>query len=245
MHLKERIVRALMSSPIRARHTEYSLLFSADDDASRPSDYLLDVALQAIQHARTVSLEQIASRPNQPPSYATLWPGEHYQLLAGLMLTLQPSLVIEIGTATGLSALAMKQALPPNGKLVTFDVVELDVLRAQWLFTDADFSDGRLTVTIDDLSQPSVFDTYRDLIAGAGFIFIDAAKDGQMEQRLLDLLKTVSFRVKPLVMFDDIRLWNMLKIWRNITFPKLDLTSFGHYTGTGLVDWPFPSAVKS
>ena len=230
-----------MSPPIRARHLEYSLLLSADDDASRPSAYLIDVALKAIQHARTVSLDQIASRLKQPPSYPTIWPGEHYQLLAGLILTLQPSLVVEIGTASGLSALAMKQYLPREGKLVTFDVVDLDVMRTQWLLTDADFAEGRLTVTIDDLSQPAVFDKYRDLIAGAGLIFIDAAKDGQMEQRLLDLLATVSFRVKPLIVFDDIRLWNMLKIWREVALPKLDLTSFGHYTGTGLIDWPFSS----
>jgi hypothetical protein len=38
-------------------------------------------------------------------------------------------------------------------------------------------------------------------------------------------------------MFDDIRLWNMLRTWRTINRPKLDLTSFGHWSGTGLVDW--------
>jgi len=39
------------------------------------------------------------------------------------------------------------------------------------------------------------------------------------------------------VLFDDIRLWNMLDIWRSIDFPKLDLTSFGHWSGTGVVQW--------
>jgi hypothetical protein len=38
-------------------------------------------------------------------------------------------------------------------------------------------------------------------------------------------------------MFDDIRFWNMLRIWRNVAAPKLDITSFGHWSGTGLVDW--------
>ncbi len=38
-------------------------------------------------------------------------------------------------------------------------------------------------------------------------------------------------------MFDDIRVWNMLEIWRGIRRPKLDLTSFGHWSGTGLVDY--------
>jgi hypothetical protein len=30
---------------------------------------------------------------------------------------------------------------------------------------------------------------------------------------------------------------NMIGIWRGIRHPKLDLTSFGHWSGTGLVEW--------
>lgn len=45
---------------------------------------------------------------------------------------------------------------------------------------------------------------------------------------------------QPILVFDDIRAWNMLAIWREIRMPKLDLTSFGHWSGTGLVDWTEP-----
>src|ERR1019366_4398472 len=37
----------------------------------------------------------------------------------------------------------------------------------------------------------------------------------------------------PIVMFVDIRLWGMLSFWQEIERPKLDLTSFGHWSGTG------------
>ena len=47
----------------------------------------------------------------------------------------------------------------------------------------------------------------------------------------------VGVKKNTLLVFDDIRLWNMLEIWREIRHPKIDLTSLGHYTGTGLVDW--------
>jgi hypothetical protein len=30
---------------------------------------------------------------------------------------------------------------------------------------------------------------------------------------------------------------NMIELWRNVQKPKLDLTSFGHWSGTGLIDW--------
>jgi hypothetical protein len=38
------------------------------------------------------------------------------------------------------------------------------------------------------------------------------------------------------LLLDDIRLLPMVGLWRSIASPKLDLTSFGHWSGTGLVD---------
>jgi hypothetical protein len=38
-------------------------------------------------------------------------------------------------------------------------------------------------------------------------------------------------------MFDGIRVLNMIGIWRRLARPKMDLTSFGHWSGTGLADW--------
>jgi len=46
-----------------------------------------------------------------------------------------------------------------------------------------------------------------------------------------------SFKTELWVIFDDIRDLNMLQFWRDIAPPKLDLSSFGHWTGTGLVRW--------
>lgn len=37
-------------------------------------------------------------------------------------------------------------------------------------------------------------------------------------------------------MLDDIRFLNMWRLWRSIRSPKLDATSFGHWSGSGLVD---------
>ena len=42
---------------------------------------------------------------------------------------------------------------------------------------------------------------------------------------------------KPRWLFlDDIRFTSELLSWRRIQSPKIDLTSFGHFSGTGLVD---------
>jgi len=35
---------------------------------------------------------------------------------------------------------------------------------------------------------------------------------------------------------DDIQFLSEILLWRSIQSPKVDLTSFGHFTGSGLVD---------
>ena len=236
MHLKNKIIHKLMPPPVQVRHSEYSMLFSMDDDISQPSRYLIELALKAIHNAMEVSLDDISARMKNPPYYPNIWPGEHYKLLAGLVLALKPKTIVEIGTASGLSALSMKKYLPQDSKIVTFDIIHWKSY-PDAVLEDNDFKDGRLFQYIDDLSKPSVSSKYLQLLREANMIFIDAAKDGNMEQRFLEEFKTVAFHTKPVIVFDDIRLWNMLKIWRYISLPKIDLTSFGHWSGTGLVHW--------
>jgi hypothetical protein len=50
-------------------------------------------------------------------------------------------------------------------------------------------------------------------------------------------LRTIRFDAPPILVLDDVRLWTMLKFWRELALPKLDFTSFGHWSGTGLADW--------
>lgn len=237
MSLKSRITGAVLPPPVDVRHAEYSMLFSADDEPHRPTERLLDVALSAVQAARTVDVSSLAARVPSGIRYAEVWPGEHYKLLGGLVRALQARNIVEIGTATGLSALTLLLELPAGGKVTTFDVVRWPQYVDGTVLTEKDFADGRLVQVIDDLQQPAVVERHRELLESADFIFIDAAKDGVMEQKFIDNLKPLRFKNAPIVMFDDIRVWNMLAIWRRLDRPKLDLTSFGHWSGTGLVDW--------
>ncbi|MBI2843609.1 MAG: methyltransferase [Armatimonadetes bacterium] len=232
-----RLLSKCAPSPVKKRHSEISLVFAQEeDDVSQPSQYLISVALDAIRNALNVSLEDISTRIRTPPRFPNIWPGEHYKLLAGLVLALKPSVVVEVGTYTGLSALAMSKYLPHGSKLVTFDVVDWKAIPDSCLRED-DFRDGGFVQYVADLSDPRVALEYGDQLAEAGLIFFDAAKDGIMEQKFLENLRLIRFRTNPLLVFDDIRVWNMLGIWQDIRLPKLDLTSFGHWSGTGIVEW--------
>jgi predicted O-methyltransferase YrrM len=238
--LAERAARKVfMPAPVRVRHAEYSMLFSADGAFGKPSERLIDMALAAIQAARSQDLQDIESRLKGrfqfPDALVQVWPGEHYKLLAGLVETLQPRTIVEIGTAEGMSGLALKKNLPRGGKVVTFDIIPWQSYPNPCLET-ADFEDGGLMQEVADLGDERVLRRYRSLLADAQLLFIDAAKDGKLEGRLIANLETIEFRKTPIVVFDDIRVWNMLAIWYELTWPKLDITSFGHWSGTGICE---------
>jgi hypothetical protein len=224
------------SSPVAVRHAERSFLFSADDEPGPPTPELIDLALKGVREAMGVDFSDLSGRITSGVRYPDVWPGEHYKLLAGFIKLLAPKLVIEIGTATGMSALAMKKFLPQDGRLVTYDVIDWHEY-PEHLLTEDDFKDGRLSQLLVDLSDPAGFESQIPTLRHADLIFVDAAKDGEQEQRFLNHFEKCPFEKAPLVIFDDVRLWNMLKIWRQITRPKLDLTSFGHWSGTGLILW--------
>ena len=73
-------------------------------------------------------------------------------------------------------------------------------------------------------------------IADADLILIDGPADGEFEKRVLDDLARLKFPTPPILMFNDTRRWEMLRFVRAIRFPKLDMTSFGRWTGTMLVE---------
>jgi predicted O-methyltransferase YrrM len=220
--------------PVSAQYSAPSMLFSPDDDRYGPSERLFTLAVDVIQAARSLSLEPLRSR--NPPSSFETWPGEHYRLLAALVKVLKPQVIVEIGTYTGLSALAMKQHLPPGSGIATFDVNPWDTV-PKTLLTRSDFDDGTLVQYVEDLADPQVVERRRTLLECADLIFIDGPHDGETEARMIANLRSVRFEAPPILVLDDIRLWTMLKFWRELAIPKLDFTSFGHWSGTGLADW--------
>ncbi len=94
------------------------------------------------------------------------------QLLATLVYALRPRLVLEVGTFTGYSALAMAEALPPNGRIVTCEVDPGHAAVAERHVAASPYADrieirlGPALATIDTLPGP--FD----------LVFIDADKTG-------------------------------------------------------------------
>jgi hypothetical protein len=68
------------------------------------------------------------------------------------------------------------------------------------------------------------------------FIMLDVVHDGSYQHRFYHFLKNNGF--KGLLFLDDIFLNEPMKMfWESITEPKYDLTSVGHFSGNGIVDF--------
>ena len=209
-------------------HSELSLIYS-----SPPADVdeeLLRIALEAVAAARLEFLTDLATRCDYEDRNRILsWPGEHYRLLPGLVRASRSRHVVEIGTYEGHGALALAG---PAESTVTFDIVPWPSFPNSVL-RPSDFSPDFRQV-LGDLSDPRVFDEHQAELATANLIFIDGPKDGVFEQRFWNLL-TGAFRGSgKFVVWDDTRVLNMVKFWASLRGAKLDLTSFGHWSGTGI-----------
>lgn len=215
-------------------HFEPSVICSPD--GIKPSNFLIEIALKAIAIAQGNCIDFEATAPDDA-RYFNIFPGEHYRLLKAMMKAINPSRVVEIGTFTGMGSFAVRQGLE-TGRLVTFDILPWHSFETH--LTQRDFANGMVTQILSDLSDEKEFQQHFPLLDEADVIFLDAPKDGRFEYRMMDKLRRLSPRPDRLLILDDIRFVNMVELWRGIRSPKLDVTSFGHWSGTGLVDLSQP-----
>jgi len=90
----------------------------------------------------------------------------------------RPQTILEIGTYSGYSALAMASALPPGGQLITCDIDPVATAVATRYFAEAGLAD-RITLRL----APAL-DTIRQLAAEGrrlDLVFIDADKPGYVD----------------------------------------------------------------
>lgn len=226
------------------RHCLPSYILSMDDDAHGPDDKLMQTAFHAATWAWENDLAEVAARFSEPQkTWIQTFPGEHYRLLAGLVKVLNPALCIEIGTYQGAGALSILHSLLPGSKLITYDILPYTSIEG-CVLTSSDFG-SRLEQRLADVSTTEAAAREKDTLSKADFIFVDAAKTGDQERAFIQLFDQIDFEKPPLIFFDDIRFENMIPIWRSIRHPKLDLTSFGHWSGSGLVHWTHKSKVRA
>ncbi|MCA6478659.1 MAG: hypothetical protein IM571_12005 [Chitinophagaceae bacterium] len=211
-------------------HYEPSIIYSKEDATSTIE--LIDLMADAVKIAAHTNLG--CGKLNLPDSqFLNVFPGEHYRLLNAIVRASESKKIVEIGTATGLSALAMQESVP-DVSVITYDIFEWDKFPTHFDKTDLDGI--RMKQVIGNLSGDVFFKQNFNVLNNADIIFMDAPKDDIFEYKMAQKLSTLTRKEFRLLIIDDIQFVNMIDFWRSIESPKIDMTSFGHWSGTGVVD---------
>ena len=214
-------------------HSEWTIIHSGQHDVSTTSPELLSLLLRAAEAAQTVELSDISDRAGQTEEKFNVgrWPGEHYRLLRALAQVWNAKSIAEIGTSTGVSALTFARTGGVE-RVVTFDIHGWTYFPGTALRQE-DF-DGVVEQRLADLADPTKFLSNLDVLADADLIFIDGPKDGIFEPKFFDLLWRHPPSRRQLLVIDDIRVVSMVELWQRFPIAKLDASSLGHWSGTGL-----------
>lgn len=226
-------VKWFYSPPTKGKYVEVSMLVPAEFNEGKFDEYVFNFTIDLITYAQKNNLSYLSNRVKGIQlDQINRFPGEHYCLLQAIMKISKPQMVVEVGTYTGLSALVLLNSMPESCKLITYDIKAWDKL-SDTVFNNSDFGNS-FEQRLGDLADKSFFESQLDVMTEADIFFIDGPKNGVFEQLFLKLF--FQFRKKTCILvFDDIRLLHMIELWRSLNFKKIDLTSFGHWTGTGIV----------
>jgi len=165
---------------------------------------------------------------------------EHYFCLASIGLQLQNKKIIELGSHKGVSAVALNygnKKYNNNNTIITYDIHNV-------LFPNI-FDNTNIQYKLENLFDDAVREQNKENILSSDLIFIDIdPHEGVLELEMYNWLKENNY--KGLILFDDIHLGpghmgvttgnSMQQFWDKVDSKhKIDLTSVGHWSGTGLV----------
>lgn len=144
---------------------------------------------------------------------------EHYKLLAYFSQKYNDSTLLDIGTYKGCSALAL--SYNPTNRIKSFDIGN---------FRGLNDSPGNVEYLIGMATD----DQYVELIKSSPFIMVDVDHTGLFERQFHIHLQEMEW--KGILFLDDINLNDpMREYWAEIPEEKLDVSRYGHWSGTGVV----------
>jgi hypothetical protein len=147
---------------------------------------------------------------------------EHYKLLAFLSLFIDKNIdIIDLGTNYGSSALALSYN---NNKVITYDIFD-------------NMPNDDITIKTKSNITLKIINCNDDIdnILKTDLILLDIdPHDGIQELEFFN--KLIDNNYKGLLILDDIfKNKDMESFWNTISLPKIDITKYGHITGTGVV----------
>lgn len=145
---------------------------------------------------------------------------EHYRLLSYISTKLNEEKIFDIGTNKCMSAIALSKN--HTNKVCSYDISRI-------LPKNPDIQNIEFIIG-DSTEDKSIQDSF--------VIFLDVDHDGLYEDKFYNHLKEIKW--DGLLILDDIHLnKEMIEFWTKITEKKYDITTKGHWSGTGIVVFSF------
>ena len=171
---------------------------------------------------KTLDVSHLAEQSLNSNDWLTAGQSE-YRLYAWLSTKFNNTTILDVGTRTGGSALAL--SYNDKNKVISYDLVEQGA--------SSGIKKDNITFKVQDFREDDTLD-YDNI----SIIMIDVdPHDGTAEEEMFEYLEEKGW--KGLVLLDDIGpQWPEIEdFWNRITFPKINVTEVGHMSGTGLVNF--------
>jgi predicted O-methyltransferase YrrM len=156
-----------------------------------------------------------------------IYPGVYYKILSLMVSRIKPRLSVEVGTLRGSGTICISNF---SEKTVTFDILPVTHFASESVFA----KNKNISQILSDISDDQQYDKYEEFFKVADFIFIDGPKDGKFEKKVIPKV-IKSMKPSCILFIDDILFNNMVEVWHEIKEDKLDITNFGHWSGSGIV----------
>jgi hypothetical protein len=148
---------------------------------------------------------------------------EHYKLINYISSCVSKEYpIIDIGTYFGFSAIA---AHFDDNKVITYDICDCIPDDEEMSIKNAENIEIKIMNCVNDMIN----------ICKSEFIILDIdPHNGEEERVIMKALSDNGF--KGILLLDDIKLnEDMIKFWNEIELRKIDVTSVGHWSGSGIV----------
>lgn len=171
---------------------------------------------------RTLDVSALEEQSINPNDWLTAGQSE-YRLYAWLSSQFDNTTILDVGTRTGGSALAL--SYNDKNQVISYDLVEQGASSA--------IKKENITFKIQDFREDDTLDW-----DNVSIIMIDVdPHDGVQEVEMMEFLNEKGW--KGIMLLDDIGPgWPEVQdMWDAIEEPKIDVTPVGHMSGTGLVNF--------
>ena len=152
-----------------------------------------------------------------------------YRLYSYLSQLFDNITILDIGTFTGRSAVALSHNITNN--VISYNVINQINNNNHKIYTKSNI-EFKVKNILDDLDS--------DFIENVKIIILDIDHFYINELKILNKLKELNY--SGLILLDDIHHPSprenkcMQKLWNDITDRKIDITKYGHASGTGLIN---------